>query len=106
MGHRHEYFPTADELVDEAFPPEVEARAVVEGRFLSMRGRMLRMGIPRPTAVLATGGGTNSPAMMQVPIVFRAGIESLVCRTRVFCGRSGTASRSSPTGIHAEPDVR
>ncbi|CBJ25521.1 similar to xylulokinase homolog [Ectocarpus siliculosus] len=55
-----------DEVVDEAFPPEVEARAVVEGRFLSMRGRMQRMGIPRPTAVLATGGGTNSPAMMQV----------------------------------------
>ncbi|CAN0568890.1 unnamed protein product, partial [Ectocarpus sp. 12 AP-2014] len=48
------------------FPPGVEARAVVEGRFLSMRGRMQRMGIPRPTAVLATGGGTNSPAMMQV----------------------------------------
>ncbi|CAM9439927.1 unnamed protein product [Ectocarpus fasciculatus] len=55
-----------DQVVDEAFPPEVEARAVVEGRFLSMRGRMLRMGIPRPTAVLATGGGTNSPAMMQI----------------------------------------
>ncbi|CAN0161221.1 unnamed protein product [Ectocarpus sp. 8 AP-2014] len=55
-----------DEVVDEAFPPGVEARAVVEGRFLSMRGRMQRMGIPRPTAVLATGGGTNSPAMMQV----------------------------------------
>ncbi|CAN0205913.1 unnamed protein product [Ectocarpus sp. 4 AP-2014] len=55
-----------DEVVDEAFPAGVEARAVVEGRFLSMRGRMQRMGIPRATAVLATGGGTNSPAMMQV----------------------------------------
>eukprot|EP00903_Cladosiphon_okamuranus_P007840 g7585.t1 len=49
-----------------AFAPGTEVRAVVEGRFLSMRGRMLRMGIPRPSAVLATGGGTNSPAIMQV----------------------------------------
>lgn len=58
--------PTTDEVVDKAFSPEEEARAVVEGRFLSMRGRMLRMGIPRPSAVLATGGGTNSTAILQV----------------------------------------
>ncbi|CAN0559956.1 unnamed protein product, partial [Laminaria digitata] len=55
-----------DEKVKEAFSPGQEARAVVEGRFLSMRGRLLTMGIPQPSAVLATGGGTNSPAIMQV----------------------------------------
>ncbi|CAM9733519.1 unnamed protein product [Pylaiella littoralis] len=54
------------EIVEEAFGPGAEARAVVEGRFLSFRGRMLRMGIPPPKAVLATGGGTNSPAIMQI----------------------------------------
>lgn len=56
----------ADEKVEETFSPGQEARAVVEGRFLSMRGRLLKMGIPQPKAVLATGGGTNSPAIMQV----------------------------------------
>eukprot|EP00752_Nemacystus_decipiens_P016481 g14732.t1 len=55
-----------DDAEHEAFARGAEARAVVEGRFLSMRGRMLRMGIPRPSAVLATGGGTNSPAILQV----------------------------------------
>ena len=59
-------FFLAGEKVQEAFPPGREARAVVEGRFLSMRGRLTKMGIRQPSAVLATGGGTNSPAIMQV----------------------------------------
>ncbi|CAM9655025.1 unnamed protein product, partial [Choristocarpus tenellus] len=55
----------ADEII-ERFSPEEEVRAVVEGRFLSMKSRLLRMGMPAPTTVLATGGGTNSPAILQV----------------------------------------
>ncbi|CAM9645235.1 unnamed protein product [Ascophyllum nodosum] len=56
----------SDEVIEGVFPAGEEVRAVVEGRFLSMRGRLLKMGIRPPEAVLATGGGTNSPAIMQV----------------------------------------
>jgi xylulokinase len=41
-------------------------RAVVEGRFLSMRGRLLRMGVAQPKRVLAVGGASSNKGMMQV----------------------------------------
>ncbi|KAG5180776.1 hypothetical protein JKP88DRAFT_349367 [Tribonema minus] len=42
------------------------ARALVEGRFLSMRARLTRMGIGPAQRVLAMGGASASAAMMQV----------------------------------------
>jgi xylulokinase len=41
-------------------------RAVVEGRFLSMRGRLLKMGVAQPKRVLAVGGASSNKGMMQV----------------------------------------
>lgn len=44
-----------------------EARAVVEGRFLSMKAHAAQLGLSTsPTRILATGGGSTSQAMMQV----------------------------------------
>ncbi|CAM9356656.1 unnamed protein product, partial [Hapterophycus canaliculatus] len=103
--------------VEEAFPPGVEARAVVEGRFLSMRGRMVRMGIPRPSAVLATGGGTNSPAILQVlsdvfsaPVFLRTVPDAaaigaaLRAKHGYLCSSSSVSpSSSSPSSSQEEP---
>jgi xylulokinase len=41
-------------------------RAVVEGRFLTMRGRLLKMGVAQPKRVLAVGGASSNKGMMQV----------------------------------------
>eukprot|EP00953_Heterococcus_sp_UTEX-ZZ885_P004794 3074-Heterococcus_DN1.PRE.1 len=40
-------------------------RAIVEGRFLSMRGRLLKMGVAQPKRVLAVGGASSNKGMMQ-----------------------------------------
>jgi len=51
----------------EAFDPAHEARAVVEGRFLSMKAHAGAIGLPtRPRRILATGGGSTNAEMMQV----------------------------------------
>lgn len=76
----------ADEVVEHSFSPGEEARAVVEGRFLSMRGRLTKMGIPPPEAVLATGGGSNSPAIMQVPGRRHCGTQSYRCSSLSISG--------------------
>lgn len=75
-----------DEFVEQSFSPGEEARAVVEGRFLSMRGRLMKMGIPPPEAVLATGGGSNSPAIMQVPGSHHCGTRSCRCSSLSISG--------------------
>ncbi|CAM9433343.1 unnamed protein product, partial [Phaeothamnion confervicola] len=49
-----------------ALTPAEEARAVVEGRFLSMRARLQGMGISSPKRVLATGGGSSNPHICQI----------------------------------------
>ena len=49
------------------FPdPRAEVRAAVESRFLSMRLHAAYMGIPAPTTVIATGGASQAPAVLQV----------------------------------------
>lgn len=48
-----------------AFTPEVEARAVMEGQFLSMRLHAGAVGI-RPASILATGGASVDPAILRV----------------------------------------
>lgn len=35
-------------------------RAVVEGRFLSMKAHARELGVAKPERVLATGGGSNN----------------------------------------------
>ena len=42
------------------------ARAVVEGRFLSMRGRGGALGLKGARRILATGGGSQSTAILQI----------------------------------------
>lgn len=49
----------------EAFPNEVEIRAVVEGQFLSMRLHGKNIGI-EASKILATGGASANPAILQV----------------------------------------
>lgn len=44
----------------------VKVRAVVEGRFLSMRYHAADLGIAKPRRILATGGGSANHEMMQV----------------------------------------
>ncbi|CAN0046272.1 unnamed protein product, partial [Heterosigma akashiwo] len=48
-----------------AFPPAADVRAVVEGRFLSMRARMTTIGVPRPSLLVATGGASANKAILQ-----------------------------------------
>ena len=45
-----------------------QVRAVVEGRFLSMRFNAAALGITKPRRILATGGGSANREMMQVSI--------------------------------------
>ncbi len=47
------------------FSPEVEARAVLEGQFLSMRLHASAVGIA-PATILATGGASVNPAVLRV----------------------------------------
>jgi sugar (pentulose or hexulose) kinase len=46
--------------------PRAELRAAVESRFLSMRLHATKLGLVRPTAVVATGGASASSAILQV----------------------------------------
>ncbi len=48
-----------------AFAPEIEARAVLEGQFLSMRLHGGRVGLT-PSSILATGGASSNPAVLRV----------------------------------------
>ncbi|CAM9776814.1 unnamed protein product [Ectocarpus sp. 8 AP-2014] len=45
---------------------EEEVRAVVEGRFLSMKAHARELGVEKPERVLATGGGSNNAELLQV----------------------------------------
>ncbi|CBJ33890.1 conserved unknown protein [Ectocarpus siliculosus] len=45
---------------------EEEVRAVVEGRFLSMKAHARELGVAKPERVLATGGGSNNAELLQV----------------------------------------
>jgi xylulokinase len=49
-----------------AFAPAVEARAVVEGQFLSMRAHGAALGMNAPKRLIATGGGSANKAILQV----------------------------------------
>lgn len=44
----------------EKMSAEEETRAVVEGRFLSMRAHARELGVGQPSRILATGGGSNN----------------------------------------------
>lgn len=52
---------------------EEEARAVVEGRFLSMRAHARELGVGQPSRILATGGGSKNPEVCTAKMV-HAGI--------------------------------
>lgn len=54
-----------DDAAVESFPPAVDARAVVEGQFLSMRLHGGNIGI-KPTSILATGGASTNKAIVQI----------------------------------------
>lgn len=41
-----------------------EARAVVEGRFLSMRAHARELSVGQPSRILATGGGSKNPEVV------------------------------------------
>ncbi|CAM9333617.1 unnamed protein product [Pylaiella littoralis] len=43
-----------------------EARAVVEGRFLSMKAHARELGVGQPVRILATGGGSNNAEVLQI----------------------------------------
>ncbi|CAM9344138.1 unnamed protein product [Scytosiphon promiscuus] len=45
---------------------EEEARAVVEGRFLSMKAHARELGVGQPRRILATGGGSKNAEVLQV----------------------------------------
>eukprot|EP00035_Acanthoeca_spectabilis_P040358 m.69287 g.69287 ORF g.69287 m.69287 type:complete len:574 (-) comp9958_c1_seq1:198-1919(-) len=49
----------------ESFPPEVEARAIIEGQFLSYRLHAGRMGLS-PAHIIATGGASKNPHFTQI----------------------------------------
>jgi len=49
-----------------SFEPQEDIRALIEGRFMSMKYRMQRMGLKPPKSILATGGASNSKPIMQV----------------------------------------
>ncbi len=55
--------PTGEPVA--AFAPDVEARAVLEGQFLSMRLHAGAVGIV-PASILATGGASVDPAVLRV----------------------------------------
>lgn len=40
-------------------------RAVVEGRFLSMRAHARELGVGQPSRILATGGGSKNPQVRE-----------------------------------------
>jgi len=48
-----------------ALPTASRVRAAVEGTFLSMRARGGALGLGRAHRILATGGGTQSVALLQ-----------------------------------------
>ena len=54
-----------DDTSMDAFPPNVDVRAVVEGQFLSMRLHGANIGI-HPTSILATGGASANAAILQI----------------------------------------
>jgi xylulokinase len=49
-----------------SFPPAVEARAVVEGQFMSMRLHGESIGMTAPRRLIATGGASGNAAVLQV----------------------------------------
>ena len=73
-------------LVD-SFPPEREARALVEGQILAkfVHARRLGYRISRSSRVLATGGASKNKRILQVFVY--------VCMCGwVYCRRSNSAS--------------
>jgi xylulokinase len=50
----------------DSFAPANDARAVVEGQFLSMRVHGESVGLTKPKRVIATGGASSNPAIVQV----------------------------------------
>ena len=55
----------ADNSSADVFPPDADARAVLESQFLSMRLHGGNVGI-QPTSVLATGGASSNPSLIRV----------------------------------------
>lgn len=58
-------FNAAGKRVD-AFAGPVDVRAVVEGQFLSMRVHGESVGLTNPKRLIATGGASSNPAIVQV----------------------------------------
>ncbi|CAM9213716.1 unnamed protein product [Chrysoparadoxa australica] len=63
-----DYFCNADgeALEESSLTGSEKVRALVEGRFLSMRARLQQMGIPPPSRLIAVGGGSASRGILQV----------------------------------------
>ncbi|MDP2436445.1 MAG: FGGY-family carbohydrate kinase [archaeon] len=58
--------------------PAHDARALFEGRFVSMRAHARRIGMAPPSRVLVTGGGSQAPAVLQIIAdVFQAPVYTL-----------------------------
>ena len=62
-------FDTNNKSVD-SFPPEIEVRAVIEGQFMAKltHARNLGYQISSSSRVLATGGASQNPKILQVAI--------------------------------------
>lgn len=54
------YLPPYCTFLQGELSGEEEVRAVVEGRFLSMKAHARELGVGKPGRVLATGGGSNN----------------------------------------------
>eukprot|EP00752_Nemacystus_decipiens_P002575 g2413.t1 len=54
------------QLAQERLSGAEAARAVVEGRFLSMKAHARELGVGRPERILATGGGSNNAEVLQI----------------------------------------
>eukprot|EP00903_Cladosiphon_okamuranus_P010615 g10038.t1 len=54
------------QLAQDQLSATEEVRAVVEGRFLSMKAHARELGVGQPERVLATGGGSNNAELLQI----------------------------------------
>lgn len=107
-----------------AFPPAVEARAVIEGQFLSMRLHGGRIGI-RPAKILVTGGASQNRAVVRVlcdvfgvPVytgeqpnsaalgaAYRARHGWVCAQKRRFVPFARVVAKAPPFHLAAEPDA-
>lgn len=64
-----------------------ETRAVVEGRFLSMRAHARELGVGLPSRILATGGGSkNNEVRLTVCVLYLCKYSRYSSNSEYFCG--------------------